>query len=66
MEKREYVELYFSYTDEYGQESKLSKTISNVYLEDGTMPFLLDEFKKFLLGAGFAYKQVQYIKYEEE
>lgn len=39
MEKREYVELCFSYIDEYGQESKLSRTISNVYLADGTMPF---------------------------
>lgn len=66
MEEKEYVELSFSYTDEFGQENKLSKTFSSVYLEDGTITFLLDEFKKFLLGAGFALKQVQCIKYEGE
>lgn len=56
------LKIEFSYIDEFGQESKLSKTITEDNLEVIT-PFdlLLEQFKCFLIGAGFDQEQVSAI-----
>lgn len=56
----------FAYTDEFGQESRTTKTFTDTVLEDNTtLDFLLAEFKCFLLGAGFLQEQVEKIGYME-
>jgi hypothetical protein len=57
----------FSYTDEFDQISSLTKTLDESVLTDST-PFdmLINEFKCFLKGAGFANETVDKIGYIEE
>jgi hypothetical protein len=63
------IKICFSYTDEFGQKSTLSKSYNQCVLVDqDTIEFLLDEFKSFLRGMGFTEKCVNRIQinYDEE
>ena len=52
----------FAYTDEYGEETRLRKTFTQVALLDCTpLEFLVEEFKKFLIGVGFSNGSVEKI-----
>lgn len=52
----------FSYTDEFGQESRMIKSYNECVLTDQTpMEFLLYEFKCFLLSAGYSEEWVNKI-----
>jgi hypothetical protein len=54
----------FSYTDEFGQETKLEKTLSDIVLMDyDTLNIQLDEFKKFLIAQGHSRENVDKIQY---
>ena len=57
------LDINFSYTDEYGQFSNLHKTFDPCVLEDGTLNFLVDQFKVFLIGAGFDQTTVDKIQF---
>lgn len=49
----------FSYIDEFGQQSKLFKTLNSCVLNDmDTFDLLLDEFKNFMISAGFSKEHV--------
>jgi len=61
------VKIDFSYTDEYGQESRLTKTILKVDSNIQTqLEFLVEEFKCFLMGNGFPPDIVEMIQIIEE
>lgn len=68
MDQNEYVKCEFSYIDEFGQESRMVKTISTNILHDVITPFalLVDEFKSFMVGAGFLQSQVNKIQFVED
>jgi len=61
------LKLGFYYKNEFGEESKLEKTFTPDTL-DMTSQFdlLVDEFKNFLVGAGFSTEHVDKIKIVEE
>jgi hypothetical protein len=56
------IKVSFNYTDEFNQVSEMSKTYDNTVLEISS-PFeiLVEEFKLFLLGAGYSQKLVDTI-----
>jgi hypothetical protein len=64
------LKISFSFTDEFNQESILTKTITDHVLDDiPTFDLLVDEFKKFLLASGFSensVKQLQIVELDEE
>jgi len=52
----------FAYTDEFNEETRLRKTFTQTVLIDNTpLEFIVEEFKKFLLGAGFSDSSVEKI-----
>lgn len=54
MEEKQ-LKIDFSYTDEFGQESRMVKTFDPCVLEvSDTLNFLVDEFKLFLFSQGFS------------
>ena len=65
-DKNRMLKTSFSYTDEYGETSTLTKELGQVCLEDGTIEFLLGEFKFFLLSMGFAPNWVDRIQNNDE
>jgi len=61
------VKIDFSFTDELGQESRLTKTIFKVDSKIQTqLELLVEEFKCFLMGAGFSPDIVEMIQIIEE
>jgi len=61
------VKIDFAYTDEYGQESRLTKTILKVNSNIQTqLEFLIEEFKYFLMGVGISPDIVEMIQIVEE
>ena len=61
------VKIDFSYTDEYGQESRLTKTILKVDSNIQTqLELLVEEFKCFMMSVGFSPKTVELIQIVEE
>lgn len=67
LESNNEVTVSFSYTDEFGQLSECKKSFNDDALPDGvTLPFLIEQFKCFLLGAGFAPSSVDKIEYNED
>ena len=61
------IKTMFGYVDEFGQEIKSEKTFDSEAYEDGiTMDFLVNEFKLFLLGAGYPPENVAKIQYNED
>lgn len=57
----------FSYTDEFGQTSRLTKDYNRCVLEDTTpLEFLVEEFKNFLLAAGYLPSQVDSLQFVEK
>lgn len=66
-ENRIIMETRFGYTDEFGQSADVKKTFDFESFEDGmTINLLVDEFKLFLLGAGFMPEQVDKIQFVED
>ena len=48
------IKIDFSYTDEFGQESRVIKNFTDACLIDrDSLEFLVDEFKLFLIASGF-------------
>jgi len=61
------VKIDFAYTDEYSQESRLTKTILKVDSEIQTqLELLVEEFKCFLMGVGFSPDIVEMVQIVEE
>lgn len=61
------LKLKFSYTDEFGQTTEMNKSINTSILECcGELYFMVDQFKEFLLGAGFSQDLVNTIQILEE
>ena len=56
----------FSYTDEFGETTTLTKELTQDVLQDGEVDFLLGEFKFFLLSIGYTSNCVDKIQYNEE
>lgn len=60
------LKIYYSYTDEFGQESTMNKTLEASVLEiTDTLDLLVDNFKLFLISSGFLPEQVDKIKLED-
>ncbi len=62
------MKVEMSFTDEYSQTTKLERVITSCALDDhqdGTLGFLLDEFKKFLLSSGISFEDVSKIKLKD-
>ena len=61
------VKIDFSFTDEFGQESRLTKTILKVdYNIQTQLELLVEEFKCFMMSAGFSPETVELIQIVEE
>lgn len=61
------IKIDFSYTDEFGQQTRLAKTYTDAVLMDQEhIGFLLEEFKMFLQSMGYSYKVVNQIKFVDE
>jgi hypothetical protein len=61
------VKIDFSYIDEFGEESRLIKTFTDsIFIEQTTLEFLVNEFKLFLIGAGYSQDQVDEIQIVED
>jgi len=60
------LKIDFTFTDEFGQQSRLMKTFEACVLEhQNQFELLVDEFKRFLLCAGFSPKNVDMIQIVE-
>ena len=56
----------FTFIDEFGQESRLIKTVTTaVFLEKNQFEFLFDEFKNFLLAMEYSPETVDAIQIVE-
>jgi len=61
------VKIDFAYTDEFGNENRLIKTLMKVDFEFQTqLELLVEEFKCFLMSAGFSPNTVEMIQIVEE
>lgn len=66
MNEENKLDINFSFTDEFGQLSNLHKTFNQCVLEENdTLPLLVDQFKVFLIGAGFLRDTVDKIQLED-
>lgn len=60
------MKIDFAFTDEFGNESRLTKSFTEGSSMDTDLSFLVDEFKYFLLGIGFAQNTVDCIQIVED
>ena len=61
------VKIDFAYTDEFGNENRLIKTLMKVDFEFQTqLELLVEEFKCFVMSAGFSPNTVEMIQIVEE
>jgi hypothetical protein len=61
------IKIDFSFTNEFGEESRLTKTFTNSVLFDrNEFEFLVEEFKLFMLASGYGESDVNSIKIVEE
>ena len=65
-EPNRYVSIDFSYTDEYEEETRLCKVVSNDYLGETQLGVLNELYKSFLLAAGFTYLGDKRIEFVDE
>lgn len=57
------INIKFSYTDEFSQTTNVDKSVNYCVVEDeGSFEYLVDEFKSFLLVAGFSREAVDSIE----
>lgn len=63
MEERDYVELSFSYTDEFGNTTDLSQHII-LSEEIWNIENMLEEYKRFLFACGYNQALLDRIKYK--
>ena len=60
------MKIDFSFTDEFGQETRLIKNVTTaVFLEKNQFEFLVDEFKLFLIALGYSPETVNAIRIVE-
>jgi len=60
------LKIDFAFTDEFGQENRLIKTVTTaVFLEKNQFEFLVDEFKIFLIAMGYSPETVDVIQIVE-
>ena len=62
-----FVDIDFTYTDEYGNRTCLIKTVESNYMGEGELGVLNDLFHDFLLACGFSYladKRVEWVEDE--
>lgn len=61
------LKIDFSFTDEFGQESRLIRTFTDAVLVDRSQfEFLVDEFKSFLIAAGYLSEMIDKIQIVED
>lgn len=61
-----YLTTSFSYTDEYGETTTLTKTHEAETQEDPDIYFLTEQFKSFLSSIGYAQKWVDRVVYLDD
>lgn len=67
MEEQEMVKVQFSYTDEFGQETTVAKTLTTAVIEESSeFDMLVEQFKLFLVAAGHTQERVDTIQIVEE
>ncbi len=67
MDEMKTMEVRFGYTDEFGQDSDMKKSFDTETFNEGiTLPFLVEQFKLFLLGSGFSPENIEKIQYNED
>jgi len=60
------MKIDFSFTDEFGQETRLIKTTTTaVFIDKNQFEFLVDEFKLFLIASGYSPETVDAIQIVE-
>lgn len=60
------IEINFSYIDEFGQKSVLEKTFTEDVLEvESSADLLFEQFKSFMIAAGFAQELVNKFVFED-
>ena len=60
------LKIDFAFTDEFGQESRLVKTVTTaVFIEKNQFEFLVDEFKLFMIATGYSPETVDAIQIVE-
>ena len=60
------MKIDFSFTDEFGQETRLIKTTTTaVFSDKNQFEFLVDEFKLFLIASGYSPETVDAIQIVE-
>ncbi len=65
---KEFVYMEFMFIDEFGQESRMKKSITSSTFGQDMFPAeeLLLEFKNFLIASGFSNSEVDRIKYIDD
>ena len=60
------LKIDYAFTDEYGQESRLIKTVTTaVFIDKNQFEFLVDEFKHFMIAMGYSPETVDAIQIVE-
>ena len=60
------LKIDFAFTDEFGQESRLIKSVTTaVFIDKNQFEFLVDEFKLFLIAMGYLPETVEVIQIVE-
>lgn len=65
LEKRNYIEIDWSITDELGATTRLEKTIPLIDADYWCLDELIEEFKRYLIVCGYHKGLVDKIKYME-
>ena len=60
------VKVDFAYTDEFGNESRLTKSFTEGSIMGTNLEFLVEEFKCFLLASGFGKETVDCVQIVED
>jgi hypothetical protein len=61
------IKINFSYTDEFNQESTLTKTYTDaIFIDQTAFSLLVDEFKNFMIATGFSQEDVDRIIVQED
>lgn len=65
---KEFVYVEFMFTDEFGQESRMKKSLTSSTFGQDMFPAeeLLLEFKNFLIASGFFNNEIDRIKYVDD
>lgn len=64
-ESNGYVDIDFSYTDEFGNKTNLMKTVEPDYMNESELGVLNELFHDFVLACGFSYLHDKCIEWVE-